>query len=168
MAKTFLIADTHFGHANILKFVREDGSPLRGGFLDIKDHDAKLIYYWNSVVSPEDKVYHLGDIGFTNFTHVKRIFDALNGTKVLIRGNHDNFKLAQYAQIFKDVRATHTLDKFILSHIPIHPESLSRWKANVHGHVHANTLKDYRYFNVSAEEIDYKPVDFEIIRSFYD
>jgi len=164
MAKTFLIADTHFGHANILNFKKADGSLLREGFSDTKEHDAKLIYYWNSVVNPEDKVYHLGDVGFTNFTHIKRIFDALNGTKVLIKGNHDNFRINQYAQIFKDVRATHILDKFILSHIPIHPESLSRWKANIHGHVHANSLEDKRYINVSVEAIDYTPVDFDVIR----
>lgn len=167
MAKTFLIGDTHFGHANILTFKKDDGTLLREGFSDIKEHDAKLIYYWNSVVDPEDKVYHLGDVGFINFTHIKRIFDSLNGTKVLIKGNHDNFKLNQYAQIFKDVRATHTLDKFILSHIPIHPDSLSRWKANIHGHVHANSLKDERYINVSVEAIDYTPFDFDILRELY-
>ena len=68
---------------------------------------------------------------------------------------------------FKDIRGTHQLDKFILSHIPIHPESLSRWRGNIHGHVHDNTLQDDRYINVSVENINFTPIDFEEIRSRY-
>ena len=162
--KTFLIGDTHFGHSNILTFKREDGSPLRS-FHNIFEHDEYLIQQWNKVVSSEDKVYHLGDVGFKSFSRVQEIFARLNGTKVLIRGNHDRFKLSQYAQLFKDVRGSHVLDKCILTHIPIHPESLSRWKMNIHGHVHSNTLKDKRYINVSVENLkDYTPIDFEEIR----
>ena len=168
MAKTFLISDTHFSHNNILTFKKEDGTPLRDGFYDIHHHDETLIENWNKVVSPQDKVYHLGDVGFTNWTLLDSILSRLNGTKVLIKGNHDNHKLSQYAQHFKDIRASHVLDKMILTHIPIHPDSLSRWKANIHGHTHGNNLSDKRYFNVSVEQIKYKPIDFEEIRSFYD
>ena len=166
MSKTFLISDTHFGHANILTFKKQNGDPLRS-FHNIVEHDEHLIEQWNKTVSPNDKVYHLGDIGFKNFTNLSLILNRLNGTKVLIRGNHDNFKLSQYQQYFKDVRASHILDKFILTHIPIHPESVGRWKANIHGHLHDNSLKDSRYFNVSVEKTNYAPLDFEFIRSRY-
>lgn len=164
MTKTFLISDTHFGHSNILTFKRQNGDPLRD-FPNIYYHDEYLIDKWNSTVSPEDKVYHLGDVGFKNFTALGAILSRLNGTKVLIRGNHDNFKLSQYQQYFKDVRASHTLDKFILTHIPIHPDSVSRWKANIHGHLHANNINDSRYLNVAVEQINYTPINFEEIRS---
>lgn len=166
MTKTFLISDTHFGHRNILKFLRADGSPLRV-FNNIEEHDEYLIHQWNSTVKPEDKVYHLGDIGFKNFTGLSEILNKLNGTKILIRGNHDNLKLSQYQQHFKDIRASHTLDKFILTHIPIHPQSVERWTANIHGHLHANTLPDNKYLNVSVERLNYTPIDFEEIRSMY-
>ncbi len=164
--KTFLIADTHFGHANILTFKRNNGLPLRD-FPNIDEHDELLIDNWNSVVSTNDKVYHLGDVGFKSFSKLGYILERLNGTKVLIKGNHDGFKLSQYQQYFKDIRGTHQLDKFILSHIPIHPESLSRWRGNIHGHVHDNTLQDDRYINVSVENINFTPIDFEEIRSRY-
>lgn len=165
--KTYLISDTHFGHPNIIVFKREDGSPLRD-FKHIKDHDEFLADNWNSIVKPEDKVYHLGDVGFKSFTHLNNIFSKLNGTKVLIKGNHDNLKLAQYAQIFKDVRAYHILDKLVLAHIPIHPDSLSRWKGQIHGHTHDRCLSDKRYFNVSVENINYKPIDFEEVLAYYE
>lgn len=166
--KTFLIGDTHFGHSNILKFTREDGTLLRSNFENIYEHDEFLIQQWNKVVRPSDKVYHLGDIGFKNYTALSQILSRLNGTKVLIKGNHDGFKLSQYAQHFKDVRGSHTLDKFILTHIPIHPFSVSRWKGNIHGHLHDLSLDDPRYINVSVERLDnYTPVDFEFIREKY-
>lgn len=167
MSNTFIISDTHFGHGNILSFLKQDGTPLRQGFKNIKDHDLELIKRWNSVVNKEDNVYHLGDVGFTNFPYIKNIFDALNGTKVLIKGNHDNFKLSQYQQIFKDVRATHVLDKLVLSHVPIHPYSLDRWKGNIHGHLHEHKIPDERYINVCVEHINYTPVPFEEIRGKY-
>lgn len=167
MARTFLIADTHFGHGNILHFLRNDGKVLRD-FPDIQTHDEILIHNWNSVVGVNDKVYHLGDVGFKSFSALSRTLSRLNGTKVLIKGNHDGFKLSQYAQHFKDIRGSHVLDKYLLTHIPIHPESLHRWKANLHGHVHSNSLEDKRYINVSVEMINYTPIDFEQIRSRYE
>lgn len=168
MTKTFLIGDTHFGHSNILTFKKNDGTLLRD-FPSIAEHDAYLIYRWNTTVQPEDKVYHMGDVGFTNFTRLKYVFDQLHGTKVLIKGNHDNFKLSQYQQIFKDVRAYHVLNRLVLSHIPIHPDSLARWQGNIHGHLHANHIADPRYLNVSVEQLnDYAPVDFNEVLHYYE
>jgi len=165
--KTWLISDTHFGHSNILTFKKGDGSPLRE-FLDVFHMDFHMMTTWNSVVKPEDKVYHLGDVGFKNFTYLKRIFDELNGRKILIKGNHDNFKLSQYQQIFADIRAYHVLDGILLGHIPVHPDALSKWKGQIHGHTHSFNMEDQRYYNVSVEVIDYIPVDFEVIREYFD
>ena len=164
--KTFLISDTHFGHANILTFKNSDGTPVRD-FSSLEEMNETMVERWNSAVSPGDKVYHLGDVLFTK-KWLDIILPRLNGTKVLIKGNHDNLKLSQYQQYFKDVRAYWVLDKLVLSHVPIHPESLSRWKANIHGHLHNNSLNDPMYFNVSVEKINYTPVDFEYIRSIYE
>ena len=163
MTQCFLISDTHFGHSNILNFNKSDGTKLRPEFTNIKDHDLELIKRWNYVVSPQDKVYHLGDVGFTNFPYIKNIFDSLNGTKVLIKGNHDNFKLTQYAQIFKDIRATHVLDTWVLSHVPIHPMCLDRWRGNIHGHLHEHKAEDPGYINICVEHINYTPIPFEEI-----
>lgn len=167
MSKTFLISDTHFGHSNILTFKNQDGSLLRPNFRCIAEHDEILIDNWNSVVSSQDKVYHLGDVGFNNWTKLSYVLQRLNGTKVLIKGNHDNHKASQYLQYFKDIRAGHVLDKMLLTHIPIHPDSLARWKLNIHGHMHGNKLPDKRYLNISVEQINYTPIDFEEIRSLY-
>ena len=163
---TWLISDTHWCHSNILRFRRKDGTPLRP-HSTIEEHDQSLIDNWNSVVSPKDKVYHLGDVGFFNVTKFDLVFSQLNGTKVLIKGNHDILKPEQWLRHFKDIRAYHVLDKIVLAHIPIHPVSLERWRGQVHGHLHDGEVGDPKYFNVSVERINYTPINFEEVRDYY-
>ena len=171
--RTFLISDTHFGHANILTFKRADGTPLRP-FKTIEEHDETIIDNWNKVVKPADKVYHLGDVSMNK--EGTKLLARCNGTKVLIRGNHDVYATKFYTQYFRDIYGVRALGdpKVILSHIPIHPESLSRWKLNIHGHLHGNVVLyenkpevDPRYVCVSCEHIDYTPILMEELLERY-
>jgi calcineurin-like phosphoesterase family protein len=165
MANVFLISDTHFGHANICKFLRTDGTKLRH-WDDVDEMDKELVNNWNNVVGVNDKVYHLGDV-FINRKH-RFILNHLNGTKVLIKGNHDIFDLENYTPFFKDIRAYHKLDKCILSHIPIHPQQLGRFKGNIHGHLHEHLVTDSwgnpdtRYLTVCVEHINYTPIELSV------
>jgi calcineurin-like phosphoesterase family protein len=171
MANVFVISDTHFGHANICKFLRTDGTKLRP-WNDVDEMDKVLINNWNSVVGVKDKVYHLGDVYINR--RFRHILDALNGTKVLIKGNHDIFSLENYTPYFKDIRAYHVLDKMILSHIPIHEQQLGRFKANVHGHLHEHRVldkwgkPDTRYVTVCVEHINYTPIELSILQKYFD
>ena len=177
MATSWLISDTHFGHEKTCTvFTREDGSPLRP-FSCAEEMDEFMVKAWNERVRPNDKVYHLGDVVINRkFLH---ILGRLNGDKVLIRGNHDIFKMEDYAQYFRDIRAFDVKNGMIFSHVPVHPESLARFGCNIHGHLHANRVKkikgvnvetgelvyndevDPRYFNVSVEQIDFAPISLE-------
>jgi calcineurin-like phosphoesterase family protein len=92
----------------------------------------------------------------------------MHGDKVLIKGNHDQAKLSQYAPYFRDIRAYWQLGGCLLSHIPVHPESLSRWRANIHGHTHDRRVMlgdepDTRYVCVSVEQTDYRPVLLDVV-----
>lgn len=164
ISKVWLTSDTHFSHSNILGFKREDGSPLRPGFANADEMDECIIERWNSVVKPEDKVYHLGDVAFKDGL---KLVAKLNGTKVLIKGNHDQAKLSAYAKLFKDVRGTHKLDNLLLSHVPIHPSQIARFKMCVHGHLHDKEVLchsgrvDGRYYSVCVERHNYYPVALE-------
>lgn len=79
---TFFTSDTHFSHRNIIKYCNRP-------FKDEKEMDETLIMNWNSVVRPEDTIYHLGDVGFTDEDKLYRILKRLNGSIHLIWGNHD-------------------------------------------------------------------------------
>ena len=164
MANIFFISDTHFGHANILNFLRPDGSKLRN-FESVEAMDEFMIDRWNSVVRPQDKVYHLGDVAMRR-DDIKTIARC-NGHKRLVRGNHDDFDLKLYLPYFEEVYASRVLDKFIFTHIPIHPESISKkLRANVHGHIHATPAYGPRYINLSVEAVDYTPVSLEDLKKF--
>lgn len=153
MSSVFLISDTHFGHEKTCTvFKREDGSPLRP-FASAEEMDEHMIKAWNERVRPNDKVYHLGDVVINR--KFLSVLGRLNGDKVLIRGNHDIFKLEDYTQYFRDIRGYHVMNGLILSHVPVHPESLARFGANIHGHLHANRVKKIRGVNVSSGELLY-------------
>lgn len=164
MPNILLISDNHFGHANILTFTRQNGAPVRT-FSCVEEMDEHMVERWNSVVRPQDKVYHLGDIVMNK--PGLSIIGRLNGHKRLIRGNHDLFPLKRYMEYFEEVYATRLIDRMILSHIPIHPESIGKSIANIHGHVH-NNVDDmhfgYKYFNVSCEVLDYTPISLEDLK----
>lgn len=137
----FVISDTHFGHTNSWeKFKLPDGSPLRP-FTSNEEMDETMIERWNAKVKPNDVVYHLGDV-VINRKHL-HLVKRLNGKKRLVRGNHDIFKDKDYYEVgFESLYGVRVFtDKFILSHIPLHPDSITeRFKVNVHGHLHANEV----------------------------
>lgn len=89
---TFLTADTHFGHANIIRYC---GRPF-GSALEMTE---RLIANWNAVVNPKDTVWHLGDFAMKlSDRETAEIFHALNGRKRLIIGNHDLDKKGRLVQ----------------------------------------------------------------------
>lgn len=88
---TFFTADHHFGHANILKYEDAMRRNAHGGrFQTVEEMDEFLIDQWNATVSPGDTVYHLGDLTFKQRT-IEDILPYLNGSIILIVGNHDPF-----------------------------------------------------------------------------
>ena len=178
MPSVFLVSDTHFGHKGVCHFTRNDGVTKLRPFDTPEEMDEFMVEAWNARVRPNDKVYHLGDVVMSRRS--LSIMDRLNGDKVLIRGNHDIFKDEDYRKYFRELRAYHVMNGMILSHIPIHSESLGRFGCSIHGHLHANRVMkargvdartgeilygdeiDPRYYNVSVEQLpDFAPILFE-------
>lgn len=162
MKKVFVIADTHFGHAGMCKFLRTDGTKLRP-WDSPEEMDEVMVQRWNDTVKPTDKVYHLGDVAINR--RALSTLARLNGDLVLVKGNHDIFPLKDYTKYFRDIRSYIVLDRMIFSHIPIHPESKGRFRANVHGHLHASILSDAWYHCVCVEQTDYRPLALEEIQA---
>ena len=169
MSAVFLTSDTHFGHMGVCKFLGPDGVTKLRPWTNADEMDEEMVKRWNETVRPNDKVYHLGDV-VINRKALKTLY-RLNGDKVLIKGNHDIFRLEEYTPHFRDIRAYHVMNGMILSHIPVHPESLARFGTNIHGHLHANRVMkmdvrhgaviDPRYFSACVEHHDFRPVLFE-------
>ena len=178
MPSVWLVSDTHFGHAGVCRFTRNDGVTKLRPWDDPQEMDEAMIAAWNDRVRPNDKVYHLGDVVINR--RALQTLSRLNGDKVLIRGNHDIFRDDEYRQYFRELRAYHVMNGMILSHIPLHEASLGRFGVNIHGHLHSNrVLKprgvdartgetlysdevDVRYHCVCVEQTpDFAPILFE-------
>lgn len=195
MSETFFIGDTHFGHRNIINYsakyrLREDGKP----FETIEEHDEELVRRWNSVVGVKDKIFHVGDYCFG--ARNVDIASRLNGIKYLVAGNHDHYGTDAYLRYFKKVLGAVQFESCIITHIPVHPEQLNRFWMNIHGHLHHHVVKkvahvikrktiqtddgcmdcdyieavetpDWRYFNVSCEQINCTPIPYDLIVDRY-
>jgi calcineurin-like phosphoesterase family protein len=133
----YITSDTHFDHKGILRYERRM-------FDDICDMNNTLISNWNKVVGKNDTVYHLGDFSFKH--DVKRmsaILEQLNGTKILIRGNHDSTKIEKnMACGFKEaVNHPIILDNYlVLSHEPPEYYNADTPYFYLFGHVHGCPL----------------------------
>lgn len=160
----FLISDTHFGHENICNFLCKDGITKLRPFSCAAEMDEAIVKNWNSVVRPNDRVYVLGDVAIkrANIATISRCY----GKKVLIKGNHDIFQLEDYLPHFEDIRGVNVMKARdgILSHIPLHPDSIGRFGINIHGHIHEGDLPDSRYFSVCCENIGYTPISYEDLK----
>ena len=153
MPAVWLVSDTHFGHAGVCRFMREDGVTKLRPWDDPAEMDEAMIKAWNDRVRPTDKVYHLGDVVINR--KAMATLGRLNGDKVLIRGNHDIFRDDEYRMYFRELRAYHVMNGMILSHIPVHEASLGRFGTNIHGHLHASRVKKARGVDARTGEVLY-------------
>lgn len=153
MSKVFVISDTHFGHKNIIQFEKEFRP-----YKTIEEHDQDLLQRWNAVVGPEDTVWHLGDVYFSDGW---KVLPHLNGKKRLVLGNHDAKKENVLMRHFHRIYGIASWNDYILSHVPVHPYQVGegkRFLGNIHGHMHSKKMDDPRYFCVSVEQIGLQPI----------
>lgn len=155
MKKFFVIADTHFGHANIIAYCNRP-------FRSVEEMNSRIIKEWNDCVSNNDTVFMLGDFAFGK-NLVAELVPKLNGKKILIKGNHDTYSNDFYRQCgFKEVSEYPILFGFyLMSHEPLQLSETTPY-FNFYGHVH----NDAKYIDnatskcVSVERIGYRPYCF--------
>lgn len=115
MPINYITADTHFGHNK--DFIYE-----ARGFKSINEHDEALIKQYNETVGPDDTCYFLGDFalrGKEDFKFYQKLLDRMNGTKILILGNHDKLKPFTYVEAgFRSVHTSLTVYGVTLIHDP--------------------------------------------------
>ena len=185
----YVISDTHFGHANIIRYCDRP-------FKDTAEMDAHMVRKWQNRVRPEDTVYHIGDVGYLKGsqtgepTEAQKLIASLPGRKILILGNHDKspdvmravgFDVVCQSMMVKvpNMNSTYVL----LNHRPL---SLKPYIPDsravpggidfvIHGHIHNSTPESRREhadkgelvnipafnINVSVEVINYEPVGLE-------
>lgn len=162
----WFISDQHYSHSNILNFTNRDGLLLRPGFEDVEEMDEVMIERHNEVITPQDKIYFLGDVCF-RLNRFHSIMPRLNGKKRLILGNHDKFNMGDYQKYFQKIMESWRPQRNMLfTHRPTYlntEKSDGELLVNVHGHIHRGQIDNPIYLNVSVEETGYYPIHFSTI-----
>lgn len=152
--KFFAIADMHFGHEAIIRYCNRP-------YKTVQEMDEDIIKKWNETVSNKDTVLVLGDVCLGSKEYAKSIIGRLNGKKILIMGNHDNWS----EQFYRDA-GFHTVSRFpilwndfyLLSHAPLQLSETTPYY-NIYGHVHNDSkfIDNATSKCVSVERIGYRP-----------
>jgi len=179
----FFTADHHFDHQNVIRYC---GRPFTG----VNEMNEEMVRRWNSVVTPNDTVYHLGD-----FSMAKRPVEffgrQLNGEKHLIVGNHDRChprkKNSTEIQVlygnagFSSFNVELTMQiaghEVLLNHFPylageptsgyklkyqeLRPKDKGLWL--LHGHVHEKWKVKGHMINVGVDAWDFYPIPISTI-----
>ena len=174
MSVVYLISDTHFGHKNICHYRKQ--------FSSMEEHDQFIFKNILDTVKKRDVLWMLGDCFFQEHTieYAKAISKRVQHLN-FIPGNHDSdnterlelLKKMINMGLFHKVGSMFKIGGFWLTHPPIHPAEL-RGKPNIHGHVHFATVTEFfspegkrpdpNYVNVCCENVDYKPINFQMIK----
>jgi len=149
MTKIFITADNHFFHKNIIRYCNRP-------FGSVEEMNEEMIRRWNSKVGKDDIVLHLGDFAFRG--RAKEIRDQLNGTIVIVRGNHDKYLTPEEGFII--VEGQLKIGKFIFTHCPIPMDEIPEGFINVFGHIHHNLA--YSGICVCVEQTNYEPREIEL------
>lgn len=154
--RNFFIADTHFGHANIIRLTSRP-------FSDVETMDAEMIARWNMAVGRDDVVWHLGDFAVrANPSRMQSLFSSLNGRKRLIVGNHDDEDTLRlgWDELHREaVRITEDGHRLLLGHYPLLEwDGFWRGVIHLHGHTHNSIPSTRRRADLGVEAWDYRPV----------
>jgi calcineurin-like phosphoesterase family protein len=161
----YIISDTHFGHKNIMKYCNRP-------FDSVDYMDRVIASNWNRAVSPEDEIFHLGDVGCWYGTQEwLSILPKLNGKKYLVPGNHDKKLLNPLRKVFELLPPIHEFRYsneegefgFVLSHYPIFS-----WNGKFHGSIHCyghshSKVKELgpQAFDASVDSNNFYPISIE-------
>lgn len=150
-------ADTHFGHANIIKYCNRP-------FSSVEEMDRTMINNWNERVKPDDTVYHLGDFSFKT---ANRYTDRLNRNIKFLWGNHDSRSQVEHnvelLGHYYELELNGQL--IVLCHYKFEVWNCShRGALHFYGHSHGTLAGDSQCVDVGVDNFDFAPVTLEQIR----
>ncbi len=162
---TYLISDTHFNHKGALEFEpSRRKNMIEQKFIHENEEDSDvlneahtdwIIYNWNNVVTKDDVVLVLGDLAWKGH---REILPKLNGTKILILGNHDKKGPNTYDQFKHVVRGSYK----IVDNKTYIADSTDKLFSSIEITLNKRKLL-FSHYPATALEYRYKEVDGKII-----
>ena len=163
MSNIFFVSDTHFCHAKSITFGNRP-------FKDVTEMNDGLIDRWNSVVSPRDTIYHLGDFGFNNLDDLRKIRYRLNGKIHMILGNHDyKNKLDRCGAWFSSMSVMKEINinkqHIVLCHYSMRVWNRSHYNSqHLFGHSHGKLQGQGKSMDIGVDCWNWTPISFEQVQ----
>ncbi len=185
MTQVWYTSDTHFDHKLVAKLrgftkvvtIKETATEIG----DTEAHDNAIIANWNTLVKPDDIVWHLGDVGMGHLDRFRSQVEKLNGHIHLVTGNHDDpfpghrdsHKFQRdWLEYFDSVQAYARRKlggaQLLLSHFPYRgdhgPERYTQYRLRdeglwlLHGHTHGTVQLTPRQLHVGLDAWGLHPV----------
>lgn len=178
--KIWFSSDHHFFHKNIIKYCNRP-------FGSVEEMNEALVTNWNSVVGPDDHVYHLGDFCFGNVEKWNWCLEPgrLNGHIHLILGNHDPDRVFREGTMYGrfdsiDFQKILIIEGWtvILNHFPFSSFSnnVDHKVMELFGHIHSgpegigNVMLDghtlqWNQYDVGVDNNNYTPISWAEIKT---
>lgn len=169
----FFTSDTHFSHSKIIEYSNRP-------FKHKDEMNEALIKNWNSVVSSQDTVYHLGDFAFCRGQELANILNRLQGHIVFLYGNHDRelkkdpglrdrfTMIRDYLELkIPDQSHPRGTQNIILCHYPMMSwNKMHHGSWMLHGHCHGNLKYPFnaKILDVGSDPMKYFPVSYEQVK----
>ena len=142
------IADTHFGHANIMRY---DHRP----FDNVHEMDEFIIKRWQDRVRPDDDVWFLGDFAMRSHLPMTAYLERLPGKKHLIIGNHDGdllrdekamrmFVSVDQMKMIRDTLNGQSIEIHLCHYPLLEWNKMFHGSWHIYGHIHNSTGDTYQ------------------------
>ena len=160
-AKMFFTSDTHFSQERAMELSKRP-------FKNVREMDWTMIERWNSVVGPNDTVYHLGDFGES------WPVEYLNGNIVFVKGNYERdgkSPVPPDVTIYGDGESLTLKDNgrpwLIMTHEPTRALAIQKKKSGdgklipvAFGHIHGRQkVKEWDGYDVGVDANNFTPVN---------
>lgn len=169
--KLYFTADSHAGHKNIINYCNRP-------FTSVEEMDKALVNNWNSVVTNNDIVFHLGDFCFGTLEQWINFRKQLNGQIIFIKGNHDKHQNGQLKHLFnsihdyleisvEDPTGDQGWQKIVLCHYAFRVWNKShRSSWSLYGHSHGSLPDDPNSlsFDVGVDCHNYTPTSYKQVK----
>jgi calcineurin-like phosphoesterase family protein len=167
--RTFFTSDTHFHHANIIKYCNRP-------FRDTAEMNNTIITNWNAKVGGNDLIYHLGDFAFGREDwHLTMLLEKLKGKIIFLKGNHDRLAWRNRQRFFACSDSYREIEvngqEITLCHYALRVWNKSHHGAwHLYGHSHGTLPDDphSRSFDCGVDSHNFTPLSFEEVKVIMD
>ena len=169
---TFFTSDTHFDDPHSLKYFNRP-------FQSVNEMNAIMVEKWNSLVTDQDTVYHLGDFTLDDIYHFRKWASQLHGHIKILPGSHDdpwlkdfvsNDKIKVVAPLvsleFPEITVGTSPQVIVLCHYSMQVWDRSNQGSwHLFGHSHGNLKGIGLSFDVGVDCTEFMPLSLQKVAS---